>query len=214
MDSKWEKIFREWLHSIGEVDAAHGVTHIERVVQNAKSLASECGANLDVVLPAAWLHDCVSVPKDSPLRSQASRLAGERAAEFLSEQDYDGSLIAPIRHAIEAHSFSAEITPTTLEAQVVQDADRLDSLGAIGVIRCIQTGTAMNRTLYDSAEPFPINRPADDKVSTIDHFYTKLLKLADTMQTEVGRREAERRTDFLHQFLDQFKRELSGESVA
>ena len=214
MDSQWETIFREWLHSIGEVDAAHGVTHIERVVQNARGLAAQCGADLDVVLPAAWLHDCVSVAKDSPLRSQASRLAGERASVFLSEQGYDEGLIAPIRHAIEAHSFSAEISPTTLEAQVVQDADRLDSLGAIGVIRCIQTGTALNRTLYDSNEPFPVKRPADDNVSTIDHFYTKLLKLADTMQTDVGRKEAHRRTDFLRHFLDQLKSELEGESVA
>ena len=206
---EWEAKFERWLLQLDEgADAAHGLTHIKRVVQNAKVLAENSGADLAIVVPAAWLHDCVSVAKDSPLRSQASRLAAQKAGEFLTEIGYAKELIPAIQHAIEAHSFSAEITPTTLAAQIVQDADRLDSLGAIGVTRCIQTGVAMNRQLYNSAEPFPVNRTPDDNVSTIDHFYTKLLTLAGTMKTAAGRAEADRRTQFMHLYLDQLKTEI------
>ena len=207
--SEWETKFAAWLATLDGGDAAHDMTHIMRVVTNAKRIAAETEADLAVVIPAAWLHDCVSVPKDSPLRSQASRLAAVEAAAFLAEAGYDGALIPAIGHAIEAHSFSAEIPPTTLEAQVVQDADRLDAIGAIGIARCLQTGTAMGRALYNSAEPFPITREPDDNVSTIDHFYTKLLKLAGTMQTEAGRQEAERRTVFMQRYLDQLSAEIS-----
>lgn len=206
---EWETQFKAWLLTLDDGDAAHGLAHIERVVANAKRLAAETGADLAVVVPAAWLHDCVNVPKDSPLRSQASRLAAEKAVAFLREIGYAKGLIGAIGHAIEAHSFSAEIIPTTLEAQVVQDADRLDALGAIGIARCIQTGTAMQRTFYNSDEPFPIKREPDDAVSTIDHFYTKLLKLADTMQTKAGRQEAHRRTQFMQLYLDQLESEIT-----
>ncbi|HFC11727.1 MAG TPA: HD domain-containing protein [Anaerolineae bacterium] len=206
---EWEAKFERWLLQLDEgADAAHGLTHIKRVVQNAKVLAENSGADLAIVVPAAWLHDCVSVAKDSPLRSQASRLAAQKAGEFLTEIGYAKELIPAIQHAIEAHSFSAEITPTTLAAQIVQDADRLDSLGAIGVTRCIQTGVAMNRQLYHPTEPFPINRKPDDTLSTIDHFYTKLLTLAGTMQTEVGRVEAQKRTRFMEAYLEQLRREI------
>ncbi len=207
--SEWESQFKAWLLASDDGDAAHGLQHIERVVANVRRLARGTSADMRIILPAAWLHDCVNVPKDSPLRSQASRLSAEKAAAFLREIGYEEALIEPISHAIEAHSFSAEITPTTLEAKLVQDADRLDAIGAIGIARCLQIGTNLGRPLYNSAEPFPIDRPADDAVSSIDHFYTKLLKLAGTMQTEAGRIEATQRTQFMQQYLEQLALELS-----
>ena len=166
-------------------------------------------ADLAVVLPAAWLHDCVIVPKDSPLRSQASRLAADAAIAFLHESDYSAADLHAIGHAIAAHSFSANIAPQSVEARVVQDADRLDSLGAIGVARCLMLGGAIGRRLYDPIEPFPDNRPPDDLTNTIDHFYSKLLRLADTMQTVAGRAEAQRRTAFMQAFLDQLRGEIT-----
>ncbi len=211
---EWEAKFEQWLLTQDDADAAHGLLHIGRVVENAKRLAHETGANLAVVVPAAWLHDCVSVPKNSPLRSRASRMAAELAGQFLRDNEYDAALIAPIQHAIEAHSFSAEIPTQTLEAEVVQDADRLDSLGAIGIARCLMTGVSMQRELYNRAEPFPITRKPDDSVSTLDHFYTKLLKLASTMKTEAGRSEAQRRTQFMQQYLDQLADELQPRSAS
>ena len=206
--SDWESQFESWLRTKDGGDAAHGLDHVKRVVANAKRLANASDANLSVVVPAAWLHDCVSVAKDSDLRSQASSLAAKEAREFLARSDYPAQWLDAIEHAIEAHSFSAGIAPETKEAKIVQDADRLDALGAIGIARCLQTGTAMGSVLYDCDDPFADGRVADDKVSTIDHFYTKLLTLADTMQTDGGRSEANRRTEFMQQYLAQLRQEI------
>jgi uncharacterized protein len=204
----WEIQFEAWLKAKDLGDAAHGLDHVKRVVANAKRLAKAAEANLSVVIPAAWLHDCVSVAKDSELRSQASALAAKAAREFLVLSDYPNQWLDAVEHAIESHSFSAGIHPETLEAKIVQDADRLDALGAIGIARCLQTGTSLGSVLYCADDPFADDRAADDGVSTLDHFYTKLLTLADTMQTDAGRTEADRRTEFMQQYLRQLRREI------
>ena len=189
-------------------DAAHDLEHVRRVVRNARRLAAGEGARLEVVLPAAWLHDCVTVPKDSPQRTQASRLAAARAVQWLREWGYPGELLPEIAHAIEAHSFSAGLAPRTIEARVVQDADRLEAIGAVGLARCLMLGGALGRPLYAPEDPFCDRRPPDDRGAAVDHFYTKLLKLEGTMQTESGRREARQRTEYLREFLGQLRREI------
>ncbi len=207
----WEPQFERFLaeHTAAQ-DAAHDREHIRRVVYTARRLAlAEC-ADLAVVVPAAWLHDCVVVPKDSPLRSQASAQAARAAVGFLRGILYPEAYLAAIEHAIAAHSFSANLQPRTIEAQVVQDADRLDAIGAIGVARCLMLGGALGRRLYDPAEPFPATREPDDRAYTIDHFYLKLLRLADSMTTAAGRAEAQRRTAFMQGFLDQLQSEIDG----
>lgn len=205
----WERRFSDFLaRQVEPSDPAHDDAHIRRVVQNARVLAEAEGARLEVVLPAAWLHDCVAVPKDSPRRGLASRAAAEAAAAFLDEAGYPGVWIPGIRHAIEAHSFSARIPAETLEAKVVQDADRLDALGAVGIARCLMLGGTMARPLYDPADPFARRRAPDDGVSVVDHFFTKLLRLEGTMQTRHGRREAQRRTAFIRAYLHQLGIEI------
>jgi uncharacterized protein len=179
------------------------------VVATALHLAREEGARLEVVFPAAWLHDCVNVPKDSPDRPRASRIAAEHAVRFLKDAGYEPEFLDGIAHAIEAHSYSAGIAPRTIEARVVQDADRLDALGAIGLARCIAVGAALGRPLYEPEDPFCERRQPDDRGASVDHFYTKLLRLAGTMQTEAGRREAARRTEFLESFLRQLRSEVA-----
>ena len=91
----------------------------------------------------------------------------------------------------------------------MQDADRLDALGAVGLARCIAVGAALGRPLYEPDDPFCRSRAPDDRGASVDHFYTKLLTLADTMQTPAGRREAERRTAFLRAFIAQLESELA-----
>ena len=189
-------------------DAAHDMAHLARVVAMARRLAELEPASLDIVMPAAWLHDCVHVPVTSPDRPRASVMAGDVATTFLRSIGYPDPLLPPIHHAIAAHSFSAKIAPQTVEARVVQDADRLDAIGAIGIARCLMLGGQMGRTLYDVTDPFAEHRMADDKVSSIDHFYTKLLSLGGTMQTHAGRDEADQRTRFMRDYLDQLRREL------
>lgn len=205
----WEPRFAAFLDTnSAQQDAAHDREHIRRVVTNARMLATVEGADLAVVIPAAWLHDCVAVPKDSPQRALASSMAATAASSFLAWSGYPPFHIPAIAHAIIAHSFSARVTPLTLEARVVQDADRLDALGAVGLSRCLMLGGQRGKPLYVPDEPFPHRRTPDDSASAIDHFYTKLLGLAATMTTQTGRQEAERRTRFLHQFIDQLASEL------
>jgi len=190
-------------------DPGHGLVHLKRVVAAAVALAAAEGARMDVVLPAAWLHDCVHVAKDSPDRKRASRLAAAHASEFLERAGYPADCLPGIRHAIEAHSYSAGIPPTTVEAKIVQDADRLDALGAIGIARCIAVGAALGRPLYDPDDPFCERRAPDDAGASVDHFYSKLLTLAATMQTRAGGKEAERRTEFLRAFIGQLRSEIA-----
>jgi uncharacterized protein len=184
------------------------MAHLARVVACAARLAIIEGANPDIVMPAAWLHDCVHVPITSPDRPRASVMAGDMATAFLARIGYPAALMPAIHHAISAHSFSARIAPETVEARVVQDADRLDALGAIGIARCLMLGGHIGRRLYDVDDPFAERRAPSDRISSIDHFYTKLLTLAATMQTAAGRDEAERRTAFMREYLDQLRREL------
>jgi uncharacterized protein len=204
----WEPQFRAFVAGQPGADPGHGPAHLERVVATALRLAAEEGARPEIVLPAAWLHDCVHVAKDSPDRARASQLAAGHALQFLEAAGYPRDRLPGIGHAIEAHSHSAGIAPRTLEAQVVQDADRLDALGAIGLARCIAVGAALGRPVYVPVDPFCRNRAPDDRGASVDHFYSKLLKLAGTMQTAAGRREAERRTGFLETFLAQLESEI------
>jgi len=207
--SRWEKRFARFLEEHAEgPDPAHDRDHVVRVVAMAKRLAQSEGARPEVVVPAAWLHDCVTFPKDSPRRALASREAAQRAGEFLADAGYPAELIPAIRHAIEAHSFSAGITPETLEARVVRDADRLDALGAVGIARCLMIGGALALPLYAREEPFPRTRKPDDAAYVLDHFFVKLLKLPATMQTAAGRAEAKRRQRFMEAFLRQLEAEI------
>jgi uncharacterized protein len=189
-------------------DGAHDVAHVQRVVNTAVSLAATENADLAIVLPSAWLHDCVSLPKNAPNRAQASQLAATEAGNFLHQIGYPAEYIPAIQHAITAHSFSAGIPPQTIEAQVVQDADRLDALGAIGLARCILTGASFNSRLYAPDDPFAETRPCNDTQYMVDHFFTKLFHLQHTMQTPAGRAEANRRTTYMHTFLHQLGLEI------
>ena len=196
-------------HETGKrADAAHDMAHLARVVRTAQRLAADEGASLDVVLPAAWLHDCVHVRIGSPDRPRASVMAADVAVEFLAGIGYPVTFFEAIHHAIAAHSFSARITPDTTEARVVQDADRLDAMGAIGIARTMMLAGELGRILYDVEDPFAERRTPDDRVATIDHFYTKLLVIPDTMQTASGRREATRRKAYLLGYLEQLRSEI------
>ncbi|MEO1630929.1 MAG: HD domain-containing protein [Bacteroidota bacterium] len=196
-------------------DGGHGLGHIRRVVATVTHLADAEGARLDVVLPAAWLHDCVAVAKDDPRRRQASRLAADTATAFLRDAGYPAEPLPAIAHAIAAHSFSAGIPPETLEAQVVQDADRLDALGAIGIARAWLVGGSLGLPLAHEDDPFAQHRPLDDRTYALDHYFVKLLRLTDTMQTNAGRAEASRRTAVMQAYLDQLREEMgSGPSIA
>ncbi|HHX8315730.1 TPA: HD domain-containing protein [Vibrio diabolicus] len=207
--SQIESQFLEFMQQEMQVDAAHDISHVQRVVNTAKKLAVEEGADLSIVLPAAYLHDCFTYPKDHPNRKQSSIIAAKKAVAFLESIDYPQQYHDAIAHAIEAHSFSANIRPNTLEAKVVQDADRLDALGAIGVTRCIQVSTEFDAQLYDDKDIFAQQRELDDKQFTLDHFQAKLFKIAETMNTESARREAQKRKAFMQAYIEQLHDEVT-----
>lgn len=189
-------------------DPAHDLLHFRRVVKLAKTICEKENAKPEIVVPAAWLHDFVIIPKNSPLRSQASKLSAEKAIEFLSEIKYPESYFKEISHAIEGHSFSANIEVKTLEAKIVQDADRIDGLGAIGIARCFATAGSIERPFYSEQDPFCEIRPPDDSKYTVDHFFQKLFKTAETLKTQAGREEGRKRIETMKRFLDALKSEI------
>jgi len=205
---QWENQFFNYISDLESADAAHDIAHVQRVVVNAKKIADQENADQEVVIPAAWLHDCVSVSKSSPLRAKASTLSAEKAKELLMHWNYPEEKIKNIQHAIQAHSYSANIAPTTLEAKIVQDADRLDSIGAIGVARMMMVGGKLDRNIYSPDDPFCKTRTADDGKWTVDHFYTKLLKLNQGFHTISAQKEAQKRHDYMLGFLKQLETEI------
>ncbi|WP_162046057.1 HD domain-containing protein [Vibrio taketomensis] len=208
MLEQFEIQFRTFIEQQKQTDAAHDVAHILRVVKTAKHLCMQEQAQLDIVVPAAYLHDCVSLAKDHPQRAQSSMFAADKAIEWLASIHYPKHYFDAIHHAIAAHSFSAQIEARTLEAKIVQDADRLDALGAIGIARCLQVGTALGRELYYYQDPLCTLREPNDQRYTIDHFYTKLLTLSETMNTDAAKQEGQKRSAFLRTFLDQLGDEV------
>ena len=202
------RLCERFVERVEAADHAHDIAHVRRVVRNVAWLTQEESADPWIALPAAWLHDCVAVAKDSPMRAQGSRLAADAATSFLRGVGYPADPLDAVRHAIEAHSWSAGIPAQTLEARIVQDGDRLDSLGAIGIARCLLVGGHLDRPLCSPDDPFCDRRTPDDSRWTIDHFYTKLLKLPELMQTEAGRSEAERRAQKVRDFLDELRAEM------
>ncbi|MEK2036535.1 HD domain-containing protein [Vibrio parahaemolyticus] len=207
--SQFEPLFLEFMQHEMQVDAAHDIEHVKRVVKTAKQLCDEENADIAIVLPAAYLHDCFTYPKDHPNRKQSSAIAAKKAIAYLESIQYPQHYHDAIAHAIEAHSFSANIRPNTLEVQIVQDADRLDALGAIDVTRCIQVSTHFNAQLYNDNDMFAKERELNDKQFTVDHFQTKLFKIVDTMNTESAKLEANKRKAFMQTYLKQLHDEVT-----
>ena len=143
-------------------DGAHDISHLTRVWRNIKEIQHQEGGDLEILIAAALLHDCVEVPKQSPLRSKASRLAASEATARLTDLGWDPERVVWAASAIESHSYSAGITPTTLEAAILQDADRLDAIGFTGIARCFYTAGRMASALYDFSNPRGAGRAPND----------------------------------------------------
>ena len=189
-------------------DGSHDVAHLHRVWKNCRQISQDEGGDQQILCAAVLLHDCVAVEKNSPQRHLASRMAAEKAGIALATLGWSKENINKTAHAIEAHSFSAAIAPQTLEAKILQDADRLDAIGMIGVARCFYIGGRMRSALYDAADPLAQQRQYDDKRFTLDHFETKLFKLQEGFQTAAGRKMAALRTERMRRFLSELLEEV------
>lgn len=185
-------------------DGSHDLSHLARVWKNAATIQQTEGGDAEILCAAALLHDCVSVEKNAPDRHRASGLAAEKATSLLRKLGWAEEQIAATAHAIEAHSFSANIEPRTAEAKILQDADRLDAIGVIGAARCFYIAGRMGSALYDWQDPQAENRQLDDKRYALDHFRTKLFKLASGFKTETGSQMAAERHKRLEAIFNDF----------
>jgi uncharacterized protein len=187
---------------------AHDLLHVRRVAKNARRFAREEGGDERVAIAAALLHELFNHPKDHPESHRSGEVCADHAAEVLRVEGCPAPFVDQVAYAIRVHPFSLGVTPATLEAKILQDADRLDAIGAVGVARCFATCGEMKSPLYSERDPFCRARDPDDRRFGVDHFHKKLLRVAERMNTAAARRAAERRIGFLHLYLDELAREI------
>ncbi|SMP46187.1 uncharacterized protein SAMN06265222_10282 [Neorhodopirellula lusitana] len=179
--------------------AGHGMDHVLRVLSSARAIQSRTGGDLMIVELAALLHDV----GDAKFHDGVERSA-EFTREILLELGADDADIQHVAHIVDNISFRKRdaAKPLSLEGQIVQDADRLDALGAIGIVRTIEFGAAFG-------QPFYLPNAPSEKTG-VGHFHDKLFKLKSLMNTDAARNMAQDREAFMRQFLDQFLAENEG----
>lgn len=191
-------------------DAAHNLGHLKRVARMCEKIQKHEGGNVDVLLVSSYFHDIVSLPKNSPVRHCSSQLAAKKTLQILQSNFpfFPVDLYSAVEEAIICHSYSANISPKSIEAKILQDADRIDALGAIGLARIFYISGKLDQELFDLDDPFANNRDLDDKKYALDHFYTKLFNLAKKMNTAEGKRIAEKRTAILLNYINNLAEEI------
>lgn len=213
---KWEERFTRYIKDHSGSDGSHDAGHFRRVWNTAQQLRlNDCAdANLLTLLASAYFHDIISLPKNDPDSYRSSQLSADAAALILRREfpDFPDHLIPEIQHAIHAHSFSAGVIPLTLEAKLLQDADRMEALGAIGIARVFYTAGRLGTRMFCDEDPEALNRIANDKKYALDHFKLKLLKLPAAMNTGAGKAMAAGRAAYLKAFLDEILGEIDGSS--
>jgi len=193
--------------------SGHDWWHIYRVWNLAKNIAGQEGANLIIVELSALLHDIA----DWKFHNGDDSIGPKLAEQFLVENQVERRVIDPVIEIIASISYKGAGVPTpmnTLEGKVVQDADRLDAIGALGIARTFAYGGHKNRLIYHPEEKPVLHQSFEDykknQGHTINHFYEKLLLLKDRMNTASGKRLAEARHQFMQAYLDQFYKEWDG----
>ena len=185
---------------------AHDFEHVQRVYRNAEIISKkEEGADLDIVLAAALLHDLVVYPKGSRRTNHSADESADLAKKILSEYKYyPVEKIEKVVYAIRTHSYSKQLIPSTLEGKILQDADRLDAIGAIGIARTFSVGGSENRSLYDPKDPFcESDRGLDDTRWTLE-----IIDIKKFMHTKTAKEIAKQRTDFIESFLNELRKEI------
>jgi uncharacterized protein len=205
---RFELLQREAFARIAGAEPAHDELHVRRVMSSARTIAASEKADVEIAVTAALLHELFNLPKSHPDSARSGEICAEHARQLLRQHAYDEPTIERVAYCIAVHSFSRGIHPETLEARVLQDADRLDAIGAIGIARLFATCAEMKRPFYDPRDPFCRQRQADDKQFGVDHFYKKLLKISDGLHTEAARVLARERMAMMHAYLDQLGREI------
>lgn len=204
-----DTIKRKVMRMLEGRDPAHDYQHIMRVYKNAQQIGLREGADMEILLLAVLLHDIVVYPKGSTRSSRSSDDSADLAENILQGYGYSQYKINRISYCIRAHSYSKRLVPASLEGRILQDADRLDALGAIGIARTFSVGGSEKRAFYKGDDPFCCSdRDLDDRRWTLDHFQTKLMKLKDLMHTRTAKKIAQQRTTFMMLFIRQLQEEI------
>ncbi len=202
------KLFKEVEKRMAKNDPAHDFEHVLRVYRNSQRICKTEKANSRLVLTAALLHDIVFFKKSDKRSKTSSTKSSIDAKKILQKYDYTENEVKMIVSAIETHSYSKDKTPKTLEGKILQDADRLDAIGAIGIARTFAVGGSENKSFYNKTDAFCLARKPNDQVWTVDHFYKKLLLLESKMNTKAAKIEAKHRTKIIKKFLTDLKKEI------
>jgi 2-desacetyl-2-hydroxyethyl bacteriochlorophyllide A dehydrogenase len=198
----------------GPRDGAHDSSHAMRVAEWAIRLAPAGHLEPPVVVAAALLHDLIQPTDCQPFRDESAGPSAEVAEKLLYEAGFSPAQVMAIIAAVREHSYSVGLRPSGVLSSILQDADRLDALGAIGVLRVATTGERMGASYYDWDDPWAHRRALDDSLFTIDHFFTKLRRLSNVLHTAAAKLEAHRRVRFMDHFLKELGRELGEEFIA
>jgi uncharacterized protein len=191
-----------------EADAAHDVGHLLRVAHWTLRLGEGDGVDARLAVAAALLHDVVNLPKSHPDRARASERSAEVARALLPPLGFSEAEAARVADAVRDHSFTRGAVPSSPLGRALQDADRLEALGVIGTFRCIATGVRFDAEFSHPDDPWARGRPLDDRRYSVDHFFTKLLRLPATFHTAAGRAEAERRAAVMRGLLAEYGEEV------
>lgn len=202
-------------NSLQNAEGGHDWFHTQRVWANARNIAKGEDANTLIVELGALLHDVA----DSKFHGGDETVGPKVATEFLKSENVDQEIIDHVVKIIENVSFKGgniQRNFNSIELEIVQDADRLDAIGAIGIARTFNYGGFKGRALYDPSIKPKLDMTKEEykasKAPTINHFYEKLLLLKDRMNTKTARRIAADRHAFMLEFLDQFYAEWKGEA--
>lgn len=189
--------------------AGHGWLHIDRVSRLAIKIALKEGGDLDVIILAALLHD-IGILREIDEGVDHAEESAKIAYSILRNYNIPDDIVEKVVYSIRVHRFGAGIPPNTIEAKILQDADRLDALGAVGIARAFTYGGFRKLPMYIPGEKPEVYDPFKLK-STLTHFYEKILRLKDSMNTETARQIAEDRHRFVVAFLDRLLHEIEGE---
>jgi len=189
-------------------DPAHDFMHIMRVYKNAEKICKLEKVDRKLVLVSVLLHDIIK-KTDSDKRSKSSAdLSADKAILILKKLQFSENDIIIVAEAIRNHSFTKNKISKSIEGRILQDADRLDALGAVGIARVFSVSGSKKRQFYQLNDPFSKNRKPNDKKWALDHFFKKLLLLEKLMNTKAGKIEAKKRTSVLKNYLKDLKKEV------
>ena len=204
----WILKFEDYFRNYQTDDGSHDLHHFRRVWKVASKLCKPDTDKLSVAA-ACYFHDIVSYPKNDMRRPLSSKHAADEAMSILQKMNFPENKLATVSHAIEAHSYSANIRPESHEAKIVQDADRMEALGSLGIARTFYVSGLMESKLFCAEDPWAENRALDDNSYALDHFFTKLLKLPESLQTIEAKDLAKQKIAIMKVFLNSLKEEIS-----